>query len=301
MQFFKMRNLIRKAYKRILPDFLLVKIDAYINMRGHAAAYRAVLDYTKVRQQGSETGETEKIHNFLKVNGLHCFPYPFVLEYLQHEVTVKWDEQYKLPYVLHEGHKLYFPENMERYDIRRLYRSLLAEQDPRSPHHYNFRTINPQSRILDLGGAEGIFTLRHIDHIAAAVIVEGDKRWIKALEATFAPYKDKVTIVPRFINNTDCTLAGLHKEYGPFTQIKMDIEGWECTVLEGLGQLPDAALKNIEIVACTYHNQDDARICEEALRKNGFKTRFSDGYAFFFYDPNIDQPFLRKTLIQTEV
>lgn len=294
-----MRKLIKKAYKSILPDFLLVKIDAYINMREYGAAYKAILDYTREPQAGFETGEIERIHAFLQNNGLHCFLYPFVLEYLLHDVTVKRDDQHQLPYVLHEGRKLFFPDSMHPYDIRRLYRSLLAEQDVRSPHHYNFKTIDQRSRILDLGGAEGIFTLRHIDEVAAAVIVEGDAKWIKALEATFAAYQDKVTIVPKFINNTDCTLAGLFEEFGAFTQVKMDIEGWEPTVLAGLDQLPRQVLDQLEIVACTYHNQDDARICEQALQQNGFQTTFSDGYAFFFYDTAIDKPFLRKTMIQT--
>jgi hypothetical protein len=69
--------------------------------------------------------------------------------------------------------------------------------------------------------------------------------------------------------------------------------------LAGLDQLPRQVLEKLEIVACTYHNQDDAKICQQALQQNGFRTSFSDGYAFFFYDTAIGKPFLRKTMIQT--
>ena len=77
-----------------------------------------------------------------------------------------------------------------------VYRGLLIEQDKRSAHRYvdSYEELKGKT-LLDIGAAEAIFTLDTIECIDHAYLFECDESWIEALEATFAPYKEKITIV----------------------------------------------------------------------------------------------------------
>ena len=57
--------------------------------------------------------------------------------------------------------------------------------------------------LLDVGSAEGIFTLDVIDLIEHAYLFECDDEWVEALEATFLPWKDKITIVRKYVSDMD--------------------------------------------------------------------------------------------------
>jgi len=298
-----MRNTIKSIYKKLLPDTVLTKIDQFLLKIKYKQILIKTIDYLDNENiSGMDLVEQKNIHSFLKTHGLHPFPYNFTLEYLNEPIQLLTDKKWDLPFVLFKGKKLYFPKEMNHYDIRRLYRSLLMEQDKRSPHHYHFKTLNANSKLLDCGGAEGIFTLNIIDKIKTAIIVEGDPKWLKPLEATFTPYREKVTIVPKFISEksdaNNVTLNEMYQIYGDFNQIKMDIEGMEVMIVQMMKNISKESLKKLEMNVCTYHRNDDAEIINDALRNLNFKTEFSNGYSFFFYDENISPPYLRKTLLK---
>ena len=84
------------------------------------------------------------------------------------------------------------------------YRGLLIEQDKRSAHRYvdSYEELKGKT-LLDIGAAEAIFTLDTIEYIDHAYLFECDESWIKALEATFAPYKEKITIVRKYVSDVD--------------------------------------------------------------------------------------------------
>ena len=57
--------------------------------------------------------------------------------------------------------------------------------------------------LLDIGAAEAVFTLDTIDYIDRAYLFECDEAWIEALEATFAPWNDKIMIVRKYVSDVD--------------------------------------------------------------------------------------------------
>ena len=82
-------------------------------------------------------------------------------------------------------------------------RHIAVEQDSASPHRYltdNFN-VTEGSVIADVGAAEGNFSLSVIEKVAHTYIFEPDPAWVKALEATFAPWIEKVTIVQKLVGN----------------------------------------------------------------------------------------------------
>lgn len=84
------------------------------------------------------------------------------------------------------------------------YRGLLIEQDKRSAHRYvdSYEELKGKT-LLDIGAAEAIFTLDTIEYIDHAYLFECDESWIEALEATFAPYKEKITIVRKYVSDVN--------------------------------------------------------------------------------------------------
>ena len=86
--------------------------------------------------------------------------------------------------------------------------------------------------LLDIGAAEAVFTLDTIDYIDRAYLFECDEAWIEALEATFAPWNDKIMIVRKYVSDVDddnnITLDTFFQDEGrPIDNLflKMDIEG----------------------------------------------------------------------------
>ena len=84
------------------------------------------------------------------------------------------------------------------------YRGLLIEQDKRSAHRYvdSYEELKGET-LLDIGAAEAVFTLDTIDYIDRAYLFECDEAWIEALEATFAPWNDKIMIVRKYVSDVD--------------------------------------------------------------------------------------------------
>ena len=182
-------------------------------------------------------------YDILRKEGYSHFPYPFAKAYLELPVEVMDDPQKGLPYVLHDGNKrLYYPREWTPERIRKNYRSLRIEQDPRHAHHYIDNRAELRERtLLDVGAAEGIFSLDVIEEVKAVYLFECEKQWIEALHATFEPWAEKVTIVQKFVGNsndaTHTTLDRFAEEQQLQSPVflKMDIEGTECEALMGGG------------------------------------------------------------------
>ena len=182
-------------------------------------------------------------YDILRKEGYSHFPYPFAKAYLELPVEVMDDPQKGLPYVLHDGNKrLYYPREWTPERIRKNYRSLRIEQDPRHAHHYIDNRAELRGRtLLDVGAAEGIFSLDVIEEVKAVYLFECEKQWIEALHATFEPWAEKVTIVQKFVGNsndaTHTTLDRFAEEQQLQSPVflKMDIEGTECEALTGGG------------------------------------------------------------------
>ncbi|GHT43883.1 hypothetical protein AGMMS49965_18600 [Bacteroidia bacterium] len=230
--------------------------------------------------------------------GLTPYPYEFMLEYKKLPVECVYDNQSDLYYVMYNGKKLYFKGDTPK-DIVSLYQSLRVEQDIRAPHRY----VNDYSRLkgktlLDIGAAEGIFSLDVIEFVKHVYLFECDKDWTAALKATFAPWKDKITIVEKYVSDIndesnitiDRFLEGKDKSN---LFLKMDIEGYEQAALRGAANTLKE-VRDLDYSICTYHHPDDAEEISKTLSDNHFESEFTDGFLWFGGG-------LRKAIIRRKV
>lgn len=238
------------------------------------------------------------------------YPYPFCEKYLHGlgDVAVRRGAE-GLPYVMHGGKRLFFPVHWGQGGdglIAYKYRYLCMEQDPESSHCY----LTPALRetrfdaLVDAGCAEGMLALEMIDQVERAVLVECDSAWLPALEATFAPWRHKVTIVPKKLSDTDgadsITLKTLAEDYDIHNALlKMDVEGYERQALAGAGNLKAYASA---VLCCAYHRADDAAVLSGGLLRHGYRVEFSKGYMLFASPPAWlplpGPPYFRKGLVR---
>lgn len=243
--------------------------------------------------------DIQTILTYLKTNDLGFMNYEWTKEYLTSEIQVVYDEDAGMFYHLYKGKPLYIKKNMddlymveqgmdEKLKAQTYVRTLLLDQDPRSPHFY-FENLDCTGKtVIDLGAAEGDFSLDVIDKCKRAILVEYDDEWIEALGKTFENYKEKVIIVPKFIGKEDAgnsiTLESLVKMAGVEDSdqlvIKMDIEGAEEMVLEA-GKEYLSQRNGVEILCCTYHHSMAYEDIKRILIEMGFNVSVSKGRLFF--------------------
>lgn len=211
-------------------------------------------------------------------------PYKWTLEYKKMHHTIQYNAE-QFPYILHKGKKLFFPASWDEQKCKRVYDSLLIEQDARSPHLYvkDIKRLTEKT-LLDIGSAEAIFALETIELTKHVYLFECEDEWIDALNMTFAPYKDKITIIKKYVSNNNnddnVTLDEFFKDKDKSNIfIKMDIEGEEQKALEGAKTLLQQ--KDLDFAICIYHKKDDAQNISKIFSDYGFVYEFSDGYMNF--------------------
>lgn len=242
--------------------------------------------------RNSNDNEINEIISFLKRNKLYLYNYDWYLDSMKADVRINFDENWKSIYFNHNGQKVYY---RRFYDVEGAiynYKLMISEQDKRCPHCYNNYISENEMYdvIIDAGTAEGMFALNHLGKSKCMILVEGDKLWVEALKLTFADQiKDKkVIIVNKYLSDRNdgeyITLDKIMSSYignAKNVLIKMDIEGYEEKALKG-GKNLIANVKNIKIIACSYHHQDAERQIAGILNKYKFRTRHSKGYMYFF-------------------
>jgi hypothetical protein len=230
--------------------------------------------------------EVNRAFAFIGKHGITSYPQEYALSYRDREIRVELDPEKKLPFVHHNNKRLYFPEHFSAEKVKKDYRALLIEQDIRSAHRYVRSYDELKGRtLLDIGGAEGIFSLDTIPYTKQVIIFECLEFWQKPLHATFAEWADKVTFVKKYVGNktTDDFLAiddfmdG--KEHDNLF-LKMDIEGAERLVIEGAKRTL-ATGKNIQLAVCTYHRKGDPEYMDSLMKGLGYSTEFSDGLMYW--------------------
>jgi Methyltransferase FkbM domain len=230
--------------------------------------------------------ETNRAFAFIGKHGITSYPQPYSLEYRAMDIMVQWDDEKKLPFVNHNNKRLYFPEHFPVEKVKKDYRALLIEQDIRSAHRYarSYEELKDRT-LLDIGGAEGIFSLDTIMYTKHVVIFECLEFWQKPLQATFAEWPDKVTFVKKYVGDKT---AGDFLAIDDFMSgkepdnlfLKMDIEGAERLALEGAKDTL-AMGKNVQLAICTYHRTGDPEYMERVMRELGYSTEFSDGLMYW--------------------
>jgi len=236
--------------------------------------------------------------HYSSISRIKTFPYPFSDNYSTQNVKIFLDGSNNLLYVIRNGKKLYFRRNMSYKKAIKLYNSLLIEQDKESAHLYLTDEFNivENDILADVGCAEAFLALDVIEKIKKAYLFEYDDLWIEALNYTFAPWREKVEIIKKYVTdrteNNCITLDDFftHKEMPTF--IKIDVEGAEIKVLNGMRHLID--LKNkIRLAICTYHQTGDYEKITEFVRSAGLNYVTSKNYMLF----NVI-PYFRRGLIR---
>jgi hypothetical protein len=158
--------------------------------------------------------------------------------------------------------------------------------------------------VVDAGVAEGNFALSVVEKVKKMYLFETDETWITTLEATFAPWKEKVVIVNKYVSDNDkenCITLDTFFGNEKIDFIKADIEGAEFQLLTGAKKILSRQIP-MKIVLCTYHKHNDAEMFNRILMSNGFCTEFSKGYMIFLYElyDRLEPPYLRRGLIRAK-
>ena len=215
-------------------------------------------------------------------HGLTILPYEFTLKYRKATVGVREDTENGLFYILQEGKRTYFPKSVKKPD--RYYMGSIMEQDEESPHRYvkSYDELSGKT-LLDIGAAEGNFSLSVIEKVDHVYLFECDPQWIEALNATFRPWKHKVTIVQKYVGDKNgegmVSIDEFLKDKNKSNLfLKMDIEGAEIAALKGASE----TLKNedLSFSICTYHRNTDANDIAEIFLHHNFRYEFTDGMLF---------------------
>lgn len=224
-----------------------------------------------------------KYYKYIKEHKYSRHLYEFREEYSNLGFTIQMDENRGLHYVLRDGKRLYFRKNTPVSKIERNYRELAIEQDKRSPHHYleDVKEVAGKT-FVDIGCAEGYSSLEVIEEAEHVYLFEQDEQWIEALEATFNPWRDKITIIRKYVSDhnsvTEQTLDDFFKEKKKDNLfLKMDIEGAERYALAGCKELFRNS-KRLNFAICTYHEADDEEVIATFLSKFGCTYSNQKGY-----------------------
>jgi hypothetical protein len=251
------------------------------------------------------TADHEAVIQYLRDNDIAVFPYTFPEKYQAADIELLKDEALGLYYTHWDGKKLYYKNGTNARRARQYFNSLHLEQDQQSPHRYLTQTFDVAEGdvVADIGAAEGNFSLSIVEKAGFIYLFEADKRWIKALEATFSPWREKVKIVARYVSDetTDgcVTLDDYFNDNRAINFIKADVEGAEGQVLKGATKtIADQA--DLKIAICTYHRQEDAENLDTMLKSMGFRNTFSDGFMLYYYGKQnvVREPFLRKAVLR---
>lgn len=264
---------------------------------------KVILSYFDSLPQNSLSNEQKEAIGYLRSHPITTFLSSFTEQYKAKDIQVFTDDDSQLKYVLHEEKRLYFKRKWSVKRIQRAYNALQAEQDIASPHRYTDGNFNVKDNdiLSDIGAAEGNFSLSVIDKVQHVYLFETDNDWIEALEKTFEPWKEKVSIIHKFVGNKDTdtclTLDSFFSDDSSVNFIKADVEGAERDLLYGAKRLINEN-KSMQIALCTYHRHDDDVVLTDILQGNGFKTSFSKGYMIYTHNHDMQPPYLRRELIR---
>jgi len=267
--------------------------------------HKKILKYFAALPENEINDEQREVLTYLKYNPLSVFPYPFQHEYDPEKVEVHEDKTNGMHYVLFDTKRLYFKKYWTVKRIRRGFSNLMMEQDIGSPHRYQSGTfnINKYDVVADIGAAEGNFSLSVIEKVKKLYIFEYNRDWVEALNATFAPWKDKVEIINKRVADFDddkhIRFDTFLKDHDKVTFMKIDVDGAEQTVLNSCHTILNDK-EPMKIALCTYHHNNDEQVFTSLLKRHGFTVTPSAGYMIQYYDKQIAAPYLRRGIIRAE-
>jgi FkbM family methyltransferase len=177
--------------------------------------------------------------------------------------------------------KLYWPK---KYPVNGIYQVAAETFDPDDWHYYQkeHTEIAKDEILLDVGAAEGLFSLSVVDLCEKVIMIEPNKHFVSSLEKTFSDFRNKVEIINVAVGEEEgemyfdsdslqgkvgnevtdsnkmkiTTVDSLMRREKRITYFKADIEGFEYSVLKG----SEATIKkhHPKIAITTYHTENNA-------------------------------------------
>ena len=299
---------IKKIIKWFVPYGILEKRRKYIfeRMCIQYPKLKDIRNYFLGLNRDEQSVEIIEIIDYLEEHNINYIPYLFIQRYSNkyfNNNIYHFDVQCEMYFILHKGKKMYFPEDWTAANVLGYYKGLCVEQDAASPHRYETKEyiVKEGEIIADIGAAEGIWALAYAEKAAKIYLFECNDKWIKALQKTFEPWKDKTIIVKKYVSakddNKEVSLDTFFKGI-KVNIIKADIEGAEVDLLKGSQLLLKTS--NLSLILCTYHKHEDAQIIKEILEQNGYVTEYSNRYMLNFYDEKIKEPYIRRGVIRAK-
>lgn len=299
-----MKQLITNFYRKIIPTFIRKRINIY-RQPGHLNNLRKdIINYYSKLDKNDLTADQSEVLAYLKKNPISVFPYNYTSNYNPDEIKVFFDGRLDLSYVFQDGKRLYLKRSWTEKAIKNYYCAMQMEQDINSPHQYFSESFYVENGdiVVDVGSAEGNFSLSIVDKASKIYLFETDNEWVEALEATFEPWKEKVEIINKFVSKENdeknITLDTFFKNKKQINFLKIDVDGVEADLLKGCKEILNLK-KSIKIALCTYHKQNDEKDFTLLLKNKEFNVSHSKGYIIFY--TNMDEmrePYLRKGLIR---
>ncbi len=293
---------VKLIWQKYAPLGIQSLINIYTDSPTNKEKRKKLLRYYQSKSGNELSQEERDAFCFFKRHRYSPFPFKWTLKYDKLIPEIFFDDSVSFHYVLFEGKKLYFPGNYSRNQVMWTMRSILKEQDRNSAHLYlteNFR-VDEGSIMVDGGVAEGSLSLSLIEKVKKLYLIECEPSWIEALNLTFAPWKEKVEIIGKYLSDkTDehnITIDSILEadENGKYF-IKLDVEGYEKQTLNGMNNF-FAKVRDLKMCVCTYHYENDAAELEKMLKDRGMSCEFSESRLLFSMHGEI--PSFRKALIR---
>lgn len=267
----------------------------------------------KYAERAKEDQDLRLALDYLRRTGDFCM-IPYDLKANGVKVDYGYDKDLGLPYVVHEGKRLYFPESWKESQVVYSYADYIDSESltgkgvkERAPHQYQSDTFKVEKGdvLVDVGCAEALFALDLIDKVSKVYLIENDSRWFKPLEHTFAPWKEKVVILHKTLSDHDSedsvSLKSIvEQEPQRSVFVKMDIEGGELPALSGCASFLGETNQKLKLACCVYHRVSDAEMMEKLLKDCGFSVSYSSGYILTDFLDDSKLPSLRKGVIRAE-
>ena len=297
-------NILHRTWQKIVPYRFLVFVRFMLESKSLKARRIAVLNHFRRINPSTLDPEILEALKYLKTHKYASFPFKWTEKYDTFLPEVFTDLENQRLYVLFEGKKMYFPKRYTETQIIWSLRSIFKEQDAESPHLYltpEFQ-VDPNSVVIDAGVAEGNFALSVVEKAKRLYLIECEAEWVESLKLTFAPWKEKVIFVEKYMSDSEGELTVsidslLKPAAGEKYFIKMDIEGFEQKALAGIKNLV-ASGNMIKMNVCTYHQPNALKEINSILKDYGFDCQVSKGFVLFF-QPG-EEPSFRKVLIRAE-
>jgi len=295
-------NVVKRNLKALLSRDLKIELFNIQNELVYLKLLRYYDDNPNIEYEN-------EISYLKKLGFISGFPYKQV-KWLK-DIEGGFDIKRKMPFVLHNNKRLYFPKSWNVEQAKGAYANLIQNENilgggytEKAPHQYqtnDFR-VKEGDTVLEIGAAEALFSLDIIDLAKKIYIFEPKKVWRKPLQATFEPYKDKVEIIAKFVSNIDSDdevklETCLKFEDSESFFVKMDVEGYEKIVIEDNISF-FSKNTDIRVSCCTYHKQTDAEDFKKIFSGIGYSIEYSDGYMLFLSGDNLRPPYFRKGMIR---